>query len=166
MTQKSMQMSFWFWSEQCLSILNSSDLAPAEFEKKFVPPNLGKILNRQIKFPLILIKMSKFVDAKLNSRRNFFPKVAWRTSLPSRLGVKGDYVCCLIIRGRRGKPQRDFLWGELTPLDTMLRFSFENRSRARSGEMAKNRVRKRFIFHVVVPELYRFWWICCCCCCC
>ena len=68
-----MQMSFWFWSEQCLSILNSSDLAPAEFEKKFVSPNLGKILNLQIKFPLILIKMSKFVDRQIKFPPKFLP---------------------------------------------------------------------------------------------
>ena len=56
-----MQISFWFWSEQCFSIFNPSNLVPDEFEKNFIPTKFWKNLELQIKFP------PKFLPLKLLS---------------------------------------------------------------------------------------------------
>ena len=46
-----MQISFWFWSEQCLSIFNPSNLVPDEFEKNFIPAKFWKNLEPPNKIP-------------------------------------------------------------------------------------------------------------------
>ena len=57
--------------------------------------------------------------------------------------------------GPSHKMMEPFLWGKLTPQDTIKGFNLEIGGAL--DEMVKKWGREKFIFHAIIPALYPFW---------